>query len=63
LTAVAVADIEVWGDAEQPCRMLKKSSSFLEVLSIQVMGQRPYQELKARGSTFLDNVEQEGLAI
>lgn len=33
------------------------------VLSIQVMGQRQYQELKARGSTFLANVEQEGLAV
>ncbi|NGZ95681.1 MAG: hypothetical protein CV089_06045 [Nitrospira sp. WS110] len=33
------------------------------VLSIQVMGQRQYQELKARGSTFVANVEQEGLAI
>ena len=33
------------------------------VLSIQVMGQRQYQELKARGSTFVDNVGQEGLAI
>jgi len=25
VTAVAVADIEVWGDAEQPCRMRKKA--------------------------------------
>lgn len=33
------------------------------VLSIQVMGQRQYQELKARGSTFLEQVEQEGLAV
>jgi predicted nucleotidyltransferase len=33
------------------------------VLSIQVMGQRQYQELKARGSTFLENVEREGLAV
>jgi len=33
------------------------------VLSIQVMGQRQYQELKARGSTFVANVEQEGLAV
>ena len=33
------------------------------VLSIQVMGQCRYQELKARGSTFLKNVEQEGLAV
>lgn len=27
------------------------------VLSIQVMGQRQYQEFKARGSTFLEQVE------
>ncbi|MBH0204108.1 MAG: nucleotidyltransferase domain-containing protein [Nitrospira sp.] len=33
------------------------------VLSIQVMGQRQYQELKGRGSTFVANVEQEGLAV
>lgn len=33
------------------------------VLSIQVMGQRQYQELKARGSTFVANVEQEGFAV
>lgn len=33
------------------------------VLSIQVMGQRQYQELKARGSTFLEQVEQEGVAV
>ena len=33
------------------------------VLSIQVMGQRQYQELKARGSTFLEQVEQEGLPV
>ena len=33
------------------------------VLSIQVMGQGHYQELKARGSSFLENVEQEGLAL
>jgi predicted nucleotidyltransferase len=33
------------------------------VMSIQVMGQRQYQELKARGSTFLENVEREGLAL
>ncbi|MDN5942529.1 MAG: nucleotidyltransferase domain-containing protein [Nitrospira sp.] len=33
------------------------------VLSIQVMGERHYQELKARGSTFLANVEREGLAV
>jgi hypothetical protein len=32
------------------------------VLSIQVMGQREYHELKGRGSTFVANVEQEGLA-
>jgi hypothetical protein len=25
LTSVAVADIEVWDDAEQPCRMRKKA--------------------------------------
>lgn len=33
------------------------------VLSIQVMGQRQYQELKGRGSTFVANVEQEGFAV
>jgi len=33
------------------------------VLSIQVMGQRQYQELKARGLTFVANVEQEGFAV
>ena len=33
------------------------------VLSIQVMGQAQYQELKARGSTFLENVEREGVAV
>ncbi len=33
------------------------------VLSIQVMGERHYEELKARGSTFLTNVEREGLAV
>lgn len=33
------------------------------VLSIQVIGQRHYEELKARGSTFLTNVEREGLAV
>ena len=33
------------------------------VLSIQVMGQRKYQERKGRGSTFVANVEQEGLAV
>lgn len=33
------------------------------VLSIQVMGQHQYQELKARGSMFLEQVEQEGLAV
>lgn len=33
------------------------------VLSIQVMGQRQYQELKACGSTVLEQVEQEGLAV
>ncbi len=33
------------------------------VLSIQVMGERHYQELKARGSSFLANVEREGLAV
>ena len=33
------------------------------VLSIQVMGQRQYQDLKARGSSFLAQVEQEGVAV
>ncbi len=33
------------------------------VLSIQVMSQQHYGELKARGSTFLTNVEREGLAV
>lgn len=33
------------------------------VLSIQVMSERYYQELKSRGSTFLANMEQEGLAV
>jgi predicted nucleotidyltransferase len=33
------------------------------VLSIQVMGQHQYEELKGRGSTFVANVEQEGLAV
>jgi predicted nucleotidyltransferase len=33
------------------------------VLSIQVMGQRYYEDLKARGSTFLTNVEREGLPV
>lgn len=33
------------------------------VLSIQVMGQRQYQDLKGRGSTFVTNVEQEGFAV
>jgi predicted nucleotidyltransferase len=33
------------------------------VLSIQVMSERHYDELKARGSTFLTNVEREGLAV
>lgn len=33
------------------------------VLSIQVMSERYYQELKARGSTFLANMEREGLAV
>jgi predicted nucleotidyltransferase len=33
------------------------------VFSIQVMGQRHYQELKAHGSTFLANVEREGLSV
>jgi uncharacterized protein with HEPN domain len=42
---------------------LEDEKTFDVVLSIQVMGQRPYQELKARGSTFLVNVEQEGLAV
>jgi len=28
-----------------------------------VMGQRQYQELKGRGSTFVANVEQEGFAV
>lgn len=33
------------------------------VLSIQVMGQHQYEKLKGRGSTFVANVEQEGLAV
>jgi predicted nucleotidyltransferase len=33
------------------------------VLSIQVMSQRQYNERKALGSTFLANVEREGLAV
>lgn len=33
------------------------------VLSIQVMGEGHYEGLKGRGSTFLTNVEREGLAV
>ena len=33
------------------------------VLSIQVMGQRYYEDLKTRGSSFLRNVEREGLHV
>ena len=33
------------------------------VLSIQVMGQRYYEDLKSRGSTFLTNIEREGLPV